>query len=67
MMRFSRVLTPAERLALRNRIIALGETVEPGLIRDVKLVGGVKAFREFAGRIWSLVVGGHLRSEMAGE
>lgn len=59
----SRALTAEERAALRAQIIQLGEAVEPGLIGDLKVAKGCRAFRTFAGRKWTMHLQGHLRTE----
>lgn len=59
----SRPLADAERDTLRAAIISLGDSVEPGLIKDLDIAKGFKAWREFAGRAWKFTLSGHLRSD----
>lgn len=60
---FARSLTDQERSNLKAAVIALGNNIQPGLIKDLEIIKGVKAFREFLGRLWKFTLSGHLRTD----
>ncbi len=59
----SRSLTEDERETLEKAIKAIGNTVELGLIKDLEIVKGFKAFRDFVGQVWEFTLQGHLRTD----